>query len=103
MQLILQHLQTYLTIKEGDAEVCSFPVEERDYEAEMEPVLDKYTARHELFSVKSVNMGSMFKLTYNVTMRDPSQQRSLMDAVRVRNGNLEVALMREDTENRGGL
>ncbi len=74
-----------------------------DYEAEMEPVLDKYTARHELFSVKSVNMGSMFKLTYNVTMRDPSQQRSLMDAVRVRNGNLEVALMREDTENRGGL
>jgi uncharacterized membrane protein YhiD involved in acid resistance len=74
-----------------------------DYEAEMEPVLDEHTVRHELSSVRSVNMGSMFKLTYNVTLKDPSKQRSLMDAVRVRNGNLEVAVLREDAENRGGL
>ena len=50
----------------------------------------------ELVSVKSVNMGSMFKLTYNVTLLDESKQRELIDKIRVRNGNLEVAVMRRE-------
>ncbi len=39
----------------------------------------------------------MFKLTYNVTLKDLSKQKELIDKIRVRNGNLEVALMRRDT------
>ena len=51
--------------------------------------------------VKSTNMGSMFRLTYNVTLKDESKQKELIDKIRVRNGNLEVAVCRQETDNYG--
>ena len=75
--------------------------EDVDYGTEIEPVLDDYTVSHELISVRSANMGSMYKLKYRVTMKDLAKQKELIDKVRVRNGNLEVAVMREDTEHQG--
>ena len=75
--------------------------EDVDYGAEIEPVIDDYTISHELISVRSANMGSMYKLKYRVTMKDLAKQKELIDKVRVRNGNLEVAVMREDTEHQG--
>ena len=75
--------------------------EDVDYVTEIEPVLDDYTVSHELISVRSANMGSMYKLKYKVTMKDLAQQKELIDKVRVRNGNLEVAVIREETEHQG--
>jgi len=46
-------------------------------------------------------MGSMFKLRYNVTLNDEAQQKELIDKIRVRNGNLEVAILRAETQNSG--
>jgi len=77
--------------------------EDLDYNSEIDSVLAEYTTSCELVSVKSVNMGSMFKLTYNVTMKDQNQVKELIDKIRVRNGNLEVAVMREVTEKPTGL
>lgn len=75
--------------------------EDVDYGTEIEPVLDDYTLSHELVSVRSANMGSMYKLKYRVTMKDLAKQKELIDKVRVRNGNLEVAVIREETEHQG--
>ena len=60
-----------------------------------------YTSSYELISVKSVNMGSMLKLKYRATMNDLSKQKEFIDKVRVRNRNLEVAVLREETDTRG--
>ena len=75
--------------------------EDMDYSSEIEPVIRDYTSAYELASVRSVNMGSMFKLKYKVTMNDLSQQKEFIDKVRVRNGNLEVAVLLEETEHQG--
>ena len=75
--------------------------EDLDYNSEIESVLGQYASSYELTSVRSVNMGSMFKLTYKATLNDVSKQKELIDKVRVRNGNLEVAVLREETEERG--
>ncbi len=75
--------------------------EDMDYSTEIEPVIRDYTSAYELTSVRSVNMGSMFKLKYKVTMNDLSQQKEFIDKVRVRNGNLEVAVLLEETEHQG--
>jgi hypothetical protein len=75
--------------------------EDLDYNSEIESVLGEYASSYELASVRSVNMGSMFKLTYKATLNDVSKQKELIDKVRVRNGNLEVAVLREETEERG--
>jgi len=59
--------------------------------------MKEYTSTCELVEVKSVNMGSMFRLTYKAVLKDSSKQKELIDKIRVRNGNLEVAILREDT------
>jgi len=42
--------------------------------------------------VKTANMGSLYKLTYDLELAPGASERGLIDAVRCRNGNLEVAL-----------
>jgi hypothetical protein len=39
----------------------------------------------------------MFRLTYNLTLRDAKSEKEFIDAIRVRNGNLEITVSREET------
>lgn len=75
--------------------------EDLDYNTEIESVLERYTSSFELMKIKSVNMGSMLKLTYKATLNDLAKQKELIDEVRIRNRNLEVAVLREETAERG--
>ncbi len=45
-----------------------------------------------LISVKTTNMGSLFKLTYILSVKDTEKEKELIDALRCRNGNLEISL-----------
>lgn len=71
--------------------------EDLDYVGVFEPVLDQFTRQYCLTQVKTTNMGSLFKLTYDITMRDPSQEKKFIDQLRLRNGNLEIALGHQDS------
>lgn len=42
-------------------------------------------------------MGSLFKLTYHLTLKDLEKEKELIDALRCRNGNLEIAISRQET------
>jgi hypothetical protein len=37
-------------------------------------------------------MGSVFKLSYDITLKDDSSEKALIDALRCRNGNLEIQM-----------
>ena len=41
-------------------------------------------------------MGSLFKLTYDLTLRDMDQEKALIDALRQRNGNLEISICQQE-------
>ena len=69
--------------------------ENLDYDELFEDLLEKYTSSHELTRVHTTNMGTLYELVYEVEMRDGSQSRAFMDAIRCRNGNLGVSLGRE--------
>lgn len=71
--------------------------EDLDYHDVFESILKKYTLDYELIRVKTTNMGSLFRLTYNLTMKDPSKEKEMIDALRIRNGNLEISISRQDT------
>lgn len=73
--------------------------EDLDFSGLFDDVLDRYTTYHELVSVKTTNMGSLYRLVYNVGMRDLSQQRALIDELRCRNGNLEIAVAHQEADN----
>lgn len=65
--------------------------EELDYEGVFDDILNKYTKKHTLTSVKTTNMGSLFKLKFKVKMRSGVSEKAMIDEIRVRNGNLEIS------------
>ncbi len=71
--------------------------EDLDYTLVFEPILAEYTREHELAQVKTTNMGSLFRLTYNVTLKDAAAEKELIDRLRVRNGNLEITVSNQET------
>ncbi len=66
--------------------------EDLDYRGEFDGILSSYTTAYELQSVKTTNMGSMFRLTYGVTLSDGCDEKRMIDEIRCKNGNLEVYL-----------
>ena len=71
--------------------------EDLDYSGVFEDILKKYTSSCELVRVKTTNMGSMFRLTYDLILRDPAKEKELIDQLRCRNGNLEITVSRQET------
>lgn len=68
--------------------------EDLDYTKVFDDVFTQYTTQAELRKVKTTNLGSMFELQYDVTLRDPEQEKPFLDALRTRNGNLNILLSR---------
>lgn len=71
--------------------------EDLDYSGVFEEVFDEYTSSCELVQVKTTNMGSMFRLTYDVILRDIGKEKELIDKLRCRNGNLEISVSKQET------
>ena len=70
--------------------------ENLDYTGIFDDIFKEYTRNCELIHVKTTNMGSMFRLTYNLTMRDASLEKEMIDKLRCRNGNLEISISRQE-------
>lgn len=66
--------------------------EDLDYEDVFEEIFRKYTSRHHLVRMKTMNMGSLYKLTYDVKLRRKVKEKDFLDAIRVKNMNLKVLL-----------
>jgi hypothetical protein len=75
--------------------------EDLDYAGVFDPVLKRYTSAFELKRVKTTNMGSLFKLTYDLTQTDPAQEKPFIDELRRRNGNLEISISQQETATTG--
>lgn len=71
--------------------------EDLDYTGVFEDLLEEYTSSYELIRVKTTNMGSMFRLTYNLTLKDASKEKEMIDKLRCRNGNLEISVSKQET------
>lgn len=71
--------------------------EELNYSEAFEELLERFTSHHSLVRVKTTNMGSLFRLTYHITMKDSTQERELIDQLRCRNGNLEISICAQET------
>ncbi len=70
--------------------------ESLDYSTIFDDIFTEFALKHELEKVKSVNMGSMFRLTYRVTLKDENKEKAFLDEIRMRNGNLEIQSLRAD-------
>ena len=71
--------------------------EDLDYTDVFDDLFSEFTTACELVNVKTTNMGSLFKLTYNMTLRSHKVKKQLIDGLRCRNGNLEISISSQET------
>ena len=71
--------------------------EDLDYTAVFDDIFAAYTTEHELIRVKTTNLGSLFRLTYHLTLRTAAGEKAMIDALRCRNGNLEISVSHQET------
>lgn len=70
--------------------------EDLNFTEMFDDIFEQYLEHYETVSVKTSNMGSLYKLTYHVKMKDILQEKSLIDELRCRNGNLEISLSQQE-------
>lgn len=66
--------------------------EDLDYAELFDDLFAKYTKQAKVVSVKTTNMGSLFKLSYDVVMKRNANEKKFIDDLRCRNGNLEISM-----------
>ena len=71
--------------------------EDLDYTGVFDDIFAEFTRSHELVRVKTTNMGSMFKLTYNAELTETVREKEMIDKLRCRNGNLEIVVSQQET------
>ena len=70
--------------------------EDLNYTNVFQEPMEMFTKKYELTRIKTINMGILFRLEYNLTLKNPEQVKEFIDALRVRNGNLEISLAMRD-------
>lgn len=66
--------------------------ESLNYAHEFDDLFEQYTASHKLTTVKTTNMGSLYKLVYDIRLKSEDCIQPFIDDLRCRNGNLEIAI-----------
>lgn len=70
--------------------------EDLNYSEVFDDLMKEYTSYCEMISVKTTNMGSLYKLQYNITLKNANNEKEFIDALRCRNGNLEICICRQE-------
>ncbi|WP_027093508.1 DUF4956 domain-containing protein [Cohnella thermotolerans] len=62
------------------------------YEEAFDEIFKKFNVDYELKKVRTTELGSLYELVYAVKIGPDTNQKELLDAVRTRNGNLDITL-----------
>ena len=73
--------------------------EDLDYAELFDDLFAEYTTTATLIAVKTTNLGSLNRLTYEIVMKKSGTEKALIDALRCRNGNLEISMSILSNEN----
>lgn len=63
-------------------------------------LMEEYTRYREITDVKTSNMGSLFRLTYFIKLKDITKEKEFIDKLRCRNGNLEISISNQEANRR---
>ncbi len=88
--MMLYHATSFGESKQNQKELKITLPEGLDYMEIFNDLFDDYTVKHELIRVRTSNMGSLYKLQYLITLKDTAKEKSFLDELRSRNGNLEI-------------
>lgn len=66
--------------------------EDLDYKTTLSKIMNKYTDTYEMIRVRTIDMGSLFELSYNLKLKPNIKEQTFINELRVHNGNLKIDL-----------
>ena len=66
--------------------------ESLEYHDVFKDTFEHYLRSYESVGVKTTGMGSMFRLSFKIQMKEPGEEKAFIDELRTKNGNLEIAI-----------
>ena len=72
--------------------------ESLEYNGVFDDIFSEYTREARLVRVKTTNLGSLNRLSYELTLKRPGCEKAMIDELRCRYGNLEISLGEQSTE-----
>ena len=67
--------------------------ESLEYSDVFDETFKSYLKKYELIGVKTTDMGSLFKLSYKIELKDNNKEKQFIDELRIKNGNLEISIL----------
>lgn len=67
--------------------------ESLEYKDVFDETFKHYLKEVEMVGVKTTGLGSMFRLSYRIVMKNPDEEKEMIDELRVKNGNLEISVL----------
>ena len=64
-----------------------------EYDEVFDDIFVRYLKKADRLGIKTTGMGSMYRLSYLIRMKDPREEKAFLDALRIKNGNLEIAVL----------
>ena len=98
LAMLLLEVVNFGQIKHSMRQLTIVIPESLDYESIFDDIFNKAANHVELANVKTSDMGSLFKIKYILQLNGRMTEKELIDALRTRNGNLEIAISRYITK-----
>ena len=84
---------SFISFSDDRALILKITVPETlNFHSAFDDVFSAYTKKWQLVNAKTVNMGSLYKLTYKIELKNKDRLKEFIDEMRTRNGNLEVSV-----------
>lgn len=92
--IILSHLSLFEHKSMAEDQLLRITIPESlEYNGTFDDIFAHYLKKIENAGVKTTGMGSMFRLSYKVQLKNPADEKAFIDELRTKNGNLEIALL----------
>ena len=94
LYLLLSHLKVFDGKRFADEKMLKITIPENlEYNDVFDETFSQYLKSNELMEVKTTAMGSLFRLSYKIKMKDIKQEKQFIDELRTKNGNLEISIV----------
>lgn len=90
--LLILSISSFGNRNEGMKQLKITIPETLNYSNVFDDIFVKYVNHRTLTRVRTTNMGTMFELSYVVRLKDQQLEKEFIDALRVKNGNLNISI-----------
>lgn len=92
--LLLSHFNVFNGKRFASEKMLKITIPESlEYNDVFDETFSRFLKSNELMEVKTTAMGSLFKLSYRIQMKNVKEEKEFIDELRTKNGNLEIAIV----------